>query len=75
MQFLDLNYIERENEREALFQVLHIYKLLLLYRWKTHKWRRCQLVPWTIRQDSPGAQETCGPGLQARGTEKSSSWT
>ncbi|XP_051729251.1 LOW QUALITY PROTEIN: thrombospondin type-1 domain-containing protein 7A [Ctenopharyngodon idella] len=36
------------------------------YRWKTHKWRRCQLVPWTIRQDSPGAQETCGPGLQAR---------
>uniref|UniRef100_A0A3B4C5M3 Thrombospondin type-1 domain-containing protein 7A n=1 Tax=Pygocentrus nattereri TaxID=42514 RepID=A0A3B4C5M3_PYGNA len=36
------------------------------YRWKTHKWRRCQLVPWSIRQDSPGAQETCGPGLQAR---------
>uniref|UniRef100_A0A8C1ZU58 Thrombospondin type-1 domain-containing protein 7A n=1 Tax=Cyprinus carpio TaxID=7962 RepID=A0A8C1ZU58_CYPCA len=36
------------------------------YRWKTHKWRRCQLVPWAIRQDSPGAQETCGPGLQAR---------
>uniref|UniRef100_A0A672MWQ4 Thrombospondin type-1 domain-containing protein 7A-like n=1 Tax=Sinocyclocheilus grahami TaxID=75366 RepID=A0A672MWQ4_SINGR len=36
------------------------------YRWKTHKWRRCQLVPWTIRQDSPGAQEICGPGLQAR---------
>ncbi|XP_038626243.1 thrombospondin type-1 domain-containing protein 7A [Tachyglossus aculeatus] len=36
------------------------------YRWKSHKWRRCQLVPWTVRQDSPGAQETCGPGLQAR---------
>uniref|UniRef100_A0A8C9T5G6 Thrombospondin type-1 domain-containing protein 7A n=1 Tax=Scleropages formosus TaxID=113540 RepID=A0A8C9T5G6_SCLFO len=36
------------------------------YRWKTHKWRRCQLVPWYIRQDSPGAQETCGPGLQTR---------
>ncbi|XP_066531411.1 thrombospondin type-1 domain-containing protein 7A [Hoplias malabaricus] len=36
------------------------------FRWKTHKWRRCQLVPWSIRQDSPGAQETCGPGLQAR---------
>uniref|UniRef100_A0A4W4HJ75 Thrombospondin type-1 domain-containing protein 7A n=1 Tax=Electrophorus electricus TaxID=8005 RepID=A0A4W4HJ75_ELEEL len=36
------------------------------YRWKTHKWRRCQLVPWSIRKDSPGAQETCGPGLQAR---------
>ncbi|XP_039199733.1 thrombospondin type-1 domain-containing protein 7A isoform X1 [Crotalus tigris] len=38
----------------------------LFYRWKTHKWRRCQLVPWYVRQDSPGAQETCGPGLQAR---------
>ncbi|CAL8295635.1 unnamed protein product [Merluccius merluccius] len=36
------------------------------YRWKTHKWRRCQLVPWALRQDSPGAQEACGPGLQAR---------
>ncbi|KAM6958811.1 LOW QUALITY PROTEIN: thrombospondin type-1 domain-containing protein 7A [Aplochiton taeniatus] len=36
------------------------------HRWKTHKWRRCQLVPWSVRQDSPGAQETCGPGLQAR---------
>ncbi|KYO26723.1 hypothetical protein Y1Q_0019191 [Alligator mississippiensis] len=36
------------------------------YRWKTHKWRRCQLVPWNVRQDSPGAHETCGPGLQAR---------
>uniref|UniRef100_A0A8C7YPA9 Thrombospondin, type I, domain containing 7Aa n=1 Tax=Oryzias sinensis TaxID=183150 RepID=A0A8C7YPA9_9TELE len=36
------------------------------YRWKTHKWRRCQLVPWSVRQDSPGAQETCGPGLQFR---------
>uniref|UniRef100_A0A670Z7D0 Thrombospondin type-1 domain-containing protein 7A n=1 Tax=Pseudonaja textilis TaxID=8673 RepID=A0A670Z7D0_PSETE len=38
----------------------------MFYRWKTHKWRRCQLVPWYVRQDSPGAQETCGPGLQAR---------
>ncbi|XP_057684140.1 thrombospondin type-1 domain-containing protein 7A isoform X2 [Corythoichthys intestinalis] len=36
------------------------------YRWKTHKWRRCQMVPWSIRQDSPGAQETCGSGLQVR---------
>ncbi|KAG7274569.1 hypothetical protein CRUP_022082, partial [Coryphaenoides rupestris] len=35
-------------------------------KWKTHKWRRCQLVPWALRQDSPGAQEACGPGLQAR---------
>ncbi|KAM6967936.1 thrombospondin type-1 domain-containing protein 7A-like [Aplochiton taeniatus] len=36
------------------------------YRWKTHKWRRCQLVPWHIRQQSYGAQEMCGPGLQTR---------
>ncbi|KAI1902463.1 hypothetical protein AGOR_G00045030, partial [Albula goreensis] len=36
------------------------------YRWKTHKWRRCQLVPWAARQGSPGAQENCGPGLQTR---------
>ncbi|MBZ3873498.1 Thrombospondin type-1 domain-containing protein 7A [Sciurus carolinensis] len=36
------------------------------YRWKTHKWRRCQLVPWSIQQDIPGAQEGCGPGRQAR---------
>ncbi|XP_068190028.1 thrombospondin type-1 domain-containing protein 7A [Antennarius striatus] len=36
------------------------------FRWKTHKWRRCQLVPWSVRQESPGAQETCGPGMQVR---------
>uniref|UniRef100_A0A9L0IGF4 Thrombospondin type-1 domain-containing protein 7A n=1 Tax=Equus asinus TaxID=9793 RepID=A0A9L0IGF4_EQUAS len=36
------------------------------YRWKTHKWRQCQLVPWSVQQDSPGAQEGCGPGRQAR---------
>ncbi|XP_017564196.1 thrombospondin type-1 domain-containing protein 7A isoform X2 [Pygocentrus nattereri] len=38
----------------------------LVYRWKTHKWRRCQLVPWSIRQQSMGAQEGCGAGLQTR---------
>ncbi|CAL8261295.1 unnamed protein product [Boreogadus saida] len=37
------------------------------YRWKTHKWRKCQLVPWFLRQFSPGAQESCGSGLQTRG--------
>lgn len=41
-------------------------------RWKTHKWRRCQLVPWSVRQDSPGAQETCGPGMQVRGMARHS---
>lgn len=36
-------------------------------RWKTHKWRKCQLVPWSIRRDSKGAQENCGAGVQTRG--------
>uniref|UniRef100_A0A669DZB4 Thrombospondin type-1 domain-containing protein 7A n=1 Tax=Oreochromis niloticus TaxID=8128 RepID=A0A669DZB4_ORENI len=36
------------------------------YRWKTHKWRRCQLVPWSVREGSPGNQELCGLGLQVR---------
>uniref|UniRef100_A0A8C1F8A1 Thrombospondin, type I, domain containing 7Ab n=1 Tax=Cyprinus carpio carpio TaxID=630221 RepID=A0A8C1F8A1_CYPCA len=36
------------------------------YRWKTHKWRKCQLVPWSIRRDSKGAQENCGAGVQTR---------
>ncbi|MEQ2236537.1 Thrombospondin type-1 domain-containing protein 7A [Ilyodon furcidens] len=36
------------------------------FRWKTHKWRKCQLVPWFLRKDTLGAQETCGPGLQTR---------
>uniref|UniRef100_A0A671R8R0 Thrombospondin type-1 domain-containing protein 7A n=1 Tax=Sinocyclocheilus anshuiensis TaxID=1608454 RepID=A0A671R8R0_9TELE len=37
-----------------------------VYRWKTHKWRKCQLVPWSIRRDSKGAQENCGAGVQTR---------
>lgn len=43
------------------------FLLMAFGRWKTHKWRRCQLVPWSVRQDTPGAQETCGPGIQFRG--------
>lgn len=46
--------------------------VLIYSRWKTHKWRKCQLVPWFLRQDSPGAQETCGLGLQTRGIVKQS---
>ena len=42
-------------------------------RWKTHKWRRCQLVPWSIQQDVTGAQDGCGPGRQARGGRQYSS--
>ncbi|XP_052002644.1 thrombospondin type-1 domain-containing protein 7A-like [Xyrauchen texanus] len=36
------------------------------YRWKTHKWRKCLLVSWSIRKDSKGAQENCGTGVQTR---------
>ncbi|XP_075922309.1 thrombospondin type-1 domain-containing protein 7A isoform X2 [Petromyzon marinus] len=43
------------------------------YRWKTHKWRRCQLVPDSLRHSGDGAggthvgtPERCGPGLQIR---------
>uniref|UniRef100_A0A8C5G0N2 Thrombospondin type-1 domain-containing protein 7A-like n=1 Tax=Gouania willdenowi TaxID=441366 RepID=A0A8C5G0N2_GOUWI len=36
------------------------------FRWKTHKWRKCQLVPWFLRDEVPGSQENCGPGLQTR---------
>lgn len=30
------------------------------------------MVPWSVRQDSPGAQESCGPGMQVRGMESHS---
>ncbi|CAG02749.1 unnamed protein product, partial [Tetraodon nigroviridis] len=36
------------------------------FRWKTHKWSKCHLAPWLVRQNSSGAQETCGAGLQTR---------
>uniref|UniRef100_I3JH86 Thrombospondin type 1 domain containing 7A n=1 Tax=Oreochromis niloticus TaxID=8128 RepID=I3JH86_ORENI len=50
-----------EEERDC-----EVPKICPGFRWKTHKWRKCQLVPWFLRQDTPGAQETCGPGLQTR---------
>lgn len=42
---------------------------MFCYRWKTHKWSKCHLAPWLLRQNSSGAQETCGTGLQTRGEE------
>nr|XP_020855680.1 thrombospondin type-1 domain-containing protein 7A isoform X4 [Phascolarctos cinereus] len=54
---LEAMYEEREC---AAPQVCHSF------RWKTHKWRRCQMAPWSVRQDSPGTHENCGAGLQAR---------
>uniref|UniRef100_A0A4W4FBY4 Thrombospondin type-1 domain-containing protein 7A n=1 Tax=Electrophorus electricus TaxID=8005 RepID=A0A4W4FBY4_ELEEL len=53
-------YEERECES------LPLSSLCPGYRWKTHKWRRCQMVPWSIRRENKGAQETCGVGLQTR---------
>ncbi|XP_010795932.1 thrombospondin type-1 domain-containing protein 7A-like [Notothenia coriiceps] len=51
--------LEEENDCE-------VPKICPGFRWKSHKWRKCQLVPWFLRQERPGAQETCGPGLQTR---------
>lgn len=34
-----------------------------------HKWSKCHLAPRLVRQNSSDAQETCGTGLQTRGTE------
>nr|XP_033800454.1 thrombospondin type-1 domain-containing protein 7B isoform X3 [Geotrypetes seraphini] len=36
------------------------------YRWKTHKWNQCVLVPDSVRQGILGANEACGSGLQSR---------
>ncbi|NXP12520.1 THS7B protein, partial [Thinocorus orbignyianus] len=37
-----------------------------VYRWKTHRWSHCVLVPDSVRQAVPGNSETCGHGLQSR---------
>ncbi|NWX81546.1 THS7B protein, partial [Nothoprocta pentlandii] len=36
------------------------------YRWKTHRWSHCVLVPDSVRQDILGHSEACGRGLQSR---------
>ncbi|KAM7097072.1 thrombospondin type-1 domain-containing protein 7B isoform 4-T6 [Ciconia maguari] len=36
------------------------------YRWKTHRWGHCVLVPDSVRQGVPGHSEACGHGLQSR---------
>ncbi|XP_074729868.1 thrombospondin type-1 domain-containing protein 7B isoform X3 [Strix uralensis] len=38
-----------------------------VYRWKTHRWSHCVLVPDSVRQGVPGHNEACGHGLQSRG--------
>uniref|UniRef100_A0A8C9U5U9 Thrombospondin type-1 domain-containing protein 7A n=1 Tax=Scleropages formosus TaxID=113540 RepID=A0A8C9U5U9_SCLFO len=36
------------------------------YRWKTHKWHQCTLVPESVRQGLTGMGESCGRGLEIR---------
>ncbi|MBN3300954.1 THS7B protein, partial [Amia calva] len=38
-----------------------------IYRWKTHKWHQCTIVPDSVRQGMTGASESCGRGLETRG--------
>ncbi|KAM6080415.1 thrombospondin type-1 domain-containing protein 7B isoform 4-T4 [Theristicus caerulescens] len=53
----DTLYEERECEDIPICPV---------YRWKTHRWSHCVLVPDSVRQGVPGHSEACGHGLQSR---------
>ncbi|XP_009998692.1 PREDICTED: thrombospondin type-1 domain-containing protein 7B [Chaetura pelagica] len=53
----DTLYEERECEDTPICPV---------YRWKTHRWSHCVLVPDLVRQALPGHSEACGHGLQSR---------
>ncbi|KAM9461440.1 thrombospondin type-1 domain-containing protein 7B [Clarias gariepinus] len=37
-----------------------------IYRWQTHRWQQCILVPDSVRQAVSSHTETCGLGLQTR---------
>ncbi|XP_072253400.1 thrombospondin type-1 domain-containing protein 7B [Leuresthes tenuis] len=37
------------------------------YRWRTHKWHSCTLVPDSVRRGLSGSGEACGNGLETRG--------
>lgn len=54
---------------ETFWFNMNMCNFLFYCRWKTHKWSKCHLAPWLVRQNSSGAQETCGTGLQTRGAE------
>jgi len=41
--------------------------LHLFFRWKTHRWHPCTLVPDSVQQGMKGAGESCGKGLEMRG--------
>nr|XP_038038274.1 LOW QUALITY PROTEIN: thrombospondin type-1 domain-containing protein 7B [Anas platyrhynchos] len=53
----DTLYEERECEDIPICPV---------YRWKTHRWSHCILVPDSVRQGVLGYNEACGHGLQSR---------
>uniref|UniRef100_A0A8C0IEL2 Thrombospondin type-1 domain-containing protein 7A n=1 Tax=Bubo bubo TaxID=30461 RepID=A0A8C0IEL2_BUBBB len=53
----DTLYEERECEDIPICPV---------YRWKTHRWSHCVLVPDSVRQGVLGHNEACGHGLQSR---------
>ncbi|XP_028837445.1 thrombospondin type-1 domain-containing protein 7B isoform X3 [Denticeps clupeoides] len=36
------------------------------YRWQTHRWQKCILVPGSVRQAVGGSTESCGHGLETR---------
>ncbi|KAK3543975.1 hypothetical protein QTP70_032735, partial [Hemibagrus guttatus] len=36
------------------------------YRWRTHKWQVCTLVPESVLQGTLGVREACGRGLEKR---------
>nr|XP_023677065.1 thrombospondin type-1 domain-containing protein 7B-like isoform X1 [Paramormyrops kingsleyae] len=37
------------------------------YRWKTHRWQECTLVPDTVQHRTAGTEESCSQGLEVRG--------
>ncbi|KAI1237370.1 Thrombospondin type-1 domain-containing protein 7B, partial [Lamprotornis superbus] len=53
----DTLYEERECEDVPICPV---------YRWKSHRWSPCVLVPDSVGQGLPGQSEACGHGLQSR---------
>uniref|UniRef100_A0AAQ6I9L7 Thrombospondin type-1 domain-containing protein 7A n=1 Tax=Anabas testudineus TaxID=64144 RepID=A0AAQ6I9L7_ANATE len=38
-----------------------------VYRWRTHKWHACTVVPDSVRRGLSGPGEACGNGLETRG--------
>ncbi|KAL0985705.1 hypothetical protein UPYG_G00160800 [Umbra pygmaea] len=37
------------------------------YRWQTHRWQLCTLMPASLHQGMEGPGESCGEGLETRG--------